>query len=405
MSTNVKISLDTRRAKKDGSYPLILRLSHNRKTIPISLGYSIPENDWDEKRGKVKKSYNGTTNIARLNNHIQKEKAKALDVITQLQDSNELQKRTIKNIKDRILNKSSNYTFIKFTEEIINELEGSGRHSYASSMNDMLRAVRKVSKEVDFTFEQLNYKYLKEFEAYHRNKGNSTNSIGVYMRNIRVIFNRAIKEGHAKRDWYPFNDFSIKKEKTKKRAVHKEVITSIQNVDLPKGQRIWHARNYFLFSFYAMGINFIDIAYLKPSNIINDRLEYKRHKTNKSFSVKITKLMMEILNEYLPDKKLDDYIFPIIIRKEDSYTEYRDISNKRRVYNIMLHKISKECNLEVNLTSYVSRHSWATIGKKSGVPIAVISEGLGHSDLRVTETYLDSFDKEVLDDYNEMITG
>ncbi len=405
MSTNIQISLDTRRAKKDGSFPLILRLSHNRKTIPISLGYSIKKDDWDIKNRKIKKSYTGVLNVTRLNNFLAKEKARALDIVTQLQDSNELNKLSVRQLKDRILNKSGNFTFFKFTKQIIDELHTSGRHSYASSMTDMLRAVKRVQNDIDLSFEQLNYKFLKDFETYYRNNGNGINSIGVYMRNIRAIYNRAIKEGHAKRNWYPFTDYSIKREKTRKRAVRKEVITDVMNLELPKSSRIWHAKNYFLFSFFAMGINFIDIAFLKPSNLVNGRLEYKRHKTNKSFSIKITEPMKEILNYYLTGKNPDDYIFPIIKRRGDSRLEYLDITSKRRVYNRMLREISQKCELETNLTSYVSRHSWATIAKRSGIPTAVISEGLGHSDTQITEVYLDSFDKEVLDDYNEMITG
>ena len=405
MSTSVKITLDTRREKKDKTYPIILRLSHNRKTIPISLGYSVPEKYWDVSDGKVKKSYTGISNVTRLNNLLQKRKANALDVITQLLDSKEIDKLSVKELKERIINKSSKYTFYKYATAVIAELIKSGRHGYARSMNDMLASVKNANDETDFSFEQLNYNFIKKFESYHRSRGNSINSIGVYLRNIRAVFNRAIKEGHAKPEWYPFRDYSIKREKTKKRAVSMDVITKIRNLDLPVGQRIWHARNYFLFSFYAMGINFIDIARLRPSNIVNGRLEYKRNKTNKSFSIKLTEHIKQILDDYLSGNKDDGYIFPIIKRKENQELEYSDIINNRKVYNSMLKKISEKCELGINLTSYVSRHSWATIGKKGGVPIAVISEGLGHSDLSVTETYLDSFDKEVLDDYNEMITN
>ncbi len=404
MATNVKISLDKRRSKKDETYPIILRISHLRSTISIPTGYYVREKDWDEKGAKIKNSYKGVSSVTRLNNLIRKQQVKALDIITQLQDSVELNKLTAKQIKERIVNKDSQYTFYKFTDMVIQEFKESKRFSYASSIKDMLNAVKRFKNDVDFKFEQLDYSFLKSFEAQHRNKGNSINSLGVYMRNIRVIYNRAIKEGHVKRDFYPFKDYSIKREKTKKRAVTRDFIKSIEDLELTEGTRIWHARNYFLFSFYAMGINFIDMAFLRPNNFSNGRLEYKRHKTNKAYSIEITQQMNGILSHYLEGKNHDEYIFPIITRVGDSVLEFRDIAQRRRVYNKKLKEIGEMIGMETPLTSYVARHSWATIAKRKGVPVAVISEGMGHEDVKTTQIYLDSFNKDVLDDYNKLIT-
>jgi len=405
MATTVKISLDKRRSRKDKTYPLVMRITHNsRSTISIALGYYVLENDWDDKFSRIKNSYQGTENVGRLNNYFRKQQTKAIDIVTQLQDSGEILRMTVKQIKERIENKSSKFTFYKYTEKVIEEFKEANRVSYASSMKDMLRAVKRFKRDADIKFEQIDYTFLKGFETFHLSKGNSINSLGVYMRNLRAIYNRAIKEGNVKREFYPFDNYSIKREKTKKRAVRKEVIQKIEAVELPVGQRVWHAKNYFLFSFYGMGMNFIDMSFLKISNITNGRLEYKRNKTNKVYNMLITERMWEILDQYIDDKGDDDYIFPIIKKAGNPAQLYKEMEDKRRVYNKKLKEIAKLCNIEENLTSYVSRHSWATIGKRAGVPIAVISEGLGHSNLEITEVYLDSFDKEVLDDYNKLIT-
>lgn len=405
MATTVKVSLDKRRSKKDKTYPLVMRITHNSKsTISIALGYYVLENDWDDKFSRIKNSYQGTENVGRLNNYFRKQQTKAIDIVTQLQDTGEILRMTVKQIKERIENKSSKFTFYKYTDKVIEEFKEANRVSYASSMKDMLRAVKRFKKDADIKFEQIDYTFLKGFETFHLSKGNSINSLGVYMRNLRAIYNRAIKEGNVKREFYPFDNYSIKREKTKKRAVRKEVIQKIEAVELPVGQRVWHAKNYFLFSFYSMGMNFIDMAFLKISNITNGRLEYKRNKTKKIYNMLITERMWEILDQYIDDKGDDDYIFPIIKKNGNPTQLYREMEDKRRVYNKKLKEIAERCKIEENLTSYVSRHSWATIGKRAGVPIAVISEGLGHSNLEITEVYLDCFDKEVLDDYNKLIT-
>lgn len=405
INTSIKISLDTRREKKDGSYPIILRLAHGRNTIPISLGYSVPENDWDDSSGKIKKTYKGTSNVTRLNNLIQKRKASALDIITQLQDSGEIQFLSIKELKNRIVSESSKTTFYKYTEAFIEELEDAGRFGYAQSVKSTMNAVKRFRNEKDLTFEEFNNKVLLQFDNYCRKNDLAVNSIAVYMKTIKVIFNRAIKEGVVKRDFYPFSGYKIKVSKTRKRAVRRDVIKLIEELELPENSKLWHARNYFLFSFYTMGMNFADMAYLKMENLNDGRINYTRQKTRKKYSIKINDSIQEILNRYINEKAPEDYVFPIIIRAGIKNLEYKDVAEKRRRYNQYLKDISKLIEIETNLTSYVARHSWATIAKHKGVPIAAISEGMGHEDVKTTEVYLDSFDKDVLDDYNELVTN
>lgn len=404
INTSIKISLDTRREKKDGSYPIILRLAHGRNTIPISLGYSVPVNDWDDSSGKVKKTYKGISNLTRLNNRIQKKKAEALDIITQLQDSGEIEFLSIKEVKNRIVSESSKTTFYKYTEAFVEELKDAGRYGYAQSVKSTMNAVKRFRNEKDLTFEEFNNKVLLQFDNYCRKNDLAVNSIAVYMKTIKVVFNRAIKEGVVKRDFYPFSGYKIKVSKTRKRAVRRDVIKLIEELELPENSKLWHARNYFLFSFYTMGMNFADMAYLKMENLNDGRINYTRQKTRKKYSIKINDSIQEILSRYIDEKAPEDYVFPIIIRAGIKNLEYKDVAEKRRRYNQYLKDIAKLIEIETNLTSYVARHSWATIAKHKGVPIAAISEGMGHEDVKTTEVYLDSFDKEVLDDYNEIIT-
>ncbi len=405
MASNVKIILDKRRQKRNKTYPLVLRIFHNRKSTSISLGYSLYESDWDEEKCKILKSFKGVSNLSRLNNWILKQKVNALDIINKLQDSGEIKRLSINDLKARIANNRSEATFFIFTDEIIQELISAKRLGYAQSIRSVLRIVKKYRKDKDFSFDELTYQFLVNFESYCRGKGNKTNSLAVYMKTIKMIFNRAIKAGVVEREAYPFINYTIRTTKTRKRAVHDEVIRKIEKLNIPEGTRLWHSKNYFLFSFYCMGINFVDLARLKISNLLDGRIEYVRQKTKKDYSIKVTLQIQKILDIYIDKKSEDDYIFPIVTRIGDPVLEFKDIAEKRRINNKKLKIIGEMIGMETPLTSYVARHSWATIAKRKGVPVTVISEGMGHEDVKTTQIYLDSFDKKVLDDFNEMITG
>ncbi len=403
MAIIAKIILDQRRSKRNETYPLYLRIWFKRSNISIPLGYNIKEEDWDEIHEEVKKSSTVVNNLTRLNNYLAKQKTNAYDVITQLQDSGDIDGLSISELKERIINKNKSISFYAYTEGIIHDLKKAGKIGNALAYQSCLNAIKKFQNEVDLDFNQINYKFLKRYETYFLAKGNSLNGLSFVLRTLRAIYNRAIKEGYANRDTYPFKHYKIKKESTRKRAIRIEDIHAVRDKSITKGSDLWHARNFYLASFYLMGISFFDLAKLKITNIVGDRIEFRRQKTGKLHSIKISPRLQEILDHYLKDKDESDYIFPIIQRTEDAELEYKDIRNQTKLYNKNLKDIANLCDLEINLTGYTSRHSWATIAKRKGVPTAIISEGLGHTSEQTTQIYLDSFDKEVMDEYNESI--
>lgn len=405
MASNVKIILDKRRQKSDLTYPLILRFIHNRKSVGLPLGYSVKESEWDEEKCMIFKSYKGVSNVTRLNNWIHKQKVNSMDIINKLQDTGEIQRLSINEIKARLVSNKSEVTFFDFTEDIINEMVDANRLGYAQSIKSVLTLVKKYRKQKDLILEEMTYQFLMNFDNYCRGNGNTTNSIAVYMKTIKMIYNRAIKSGIVKKESYPFTNYTIRTTKTRKRAISGDVIAQIETLDIEEGSRLWNSKNYFLFSFYMMGINFADMARLKGSSIVDGRIEYVRQKTKKDYSIKVTPQIQRILDIYIQGKAEDDYIFPIITRIGNPLLEFKDIAEKRRINNKKLKVIGEMIGMDTPLTSYVARHSWATIAKRKGVPVAVISEGMGHEDVKTTQIYLDSFEKGVLDDYNEMITG
>jgi len=402
-STTVSIVL-RQHEKPDKTRSLNLRITHNRKIAYIALNTFVSEDEWLPKEQEIHKKCKRYENISRVNDYLLRQKLQAKSKINDLYDAGNAEYLSVTDIKKAILDQGEVHSFETFTKQIIKEMKAANRHGNASIYETTMNFVIKNNDGKDLMFQKINYQYLKQLETTHLAAGNAINSLSVYMRTLRAIFNRAIKENIAKKDWYPFDKYSIKNTKTKKRAISKEDIKKIEDYNPEDGSQRFHARNYFLFSFYMIGLNFADIAFIKPSNIINGRLEYTRKKTNKNYSLALFDKPQKILDHYKKGKKKDEYIFPIIKREDPEWIR-KDIKNGLKTFNKYLRKIADELEIEGEMSSYVARHSWATIGKFLNVPIQVISEGLGHDSIQTTQIYLDSFDKNVIDDASLLITG
>jgi len=228
------------------------------------------------------------------------------------------------------------------------------------------------------------------------------NGLSVYMRTMRAIFNRAVKAGVAEKDAYPFDNYSIKSKPTKKRAIGPDAIQKIVELKYDKGDILFETRNIFLLSFYLMGAPYVDLAHLKVKNIIDGRVQYKRQKTGKFHDIKITENLKPILDIFTEGKMPDEYILPVIKRTELA-EQYKDIMWARKRYNKRLKDLAEAAGIKENLTSYVSRHSFASIANNMAVPLTAISEMLGHQKISTTQVYLAGLQKEIIDDYNERI--
>ncbi|WP_142784680.1 tyrosine-type recombinase/integrase [Changchengzhania lutea] len=402
MNTNIKLSLDTRRKKKDNTFPIILRLSHFRKTTSIRLGVSVQLNFWDESGEKIKKPYSDSMTVKKLNNKLLKAKVRAINIIDQLNEKEELNYLSISQIKNKITKKVTVNSFFEYSNSIIEDLKKVERYGNANSYYAITKILKKFNNENDLKFNEVNYEFLKKFEQFHYSRGNSTNGLAVYMKTIRAIYNKAIKSGLVSKESYPFVNYKIKTTPTEKRALDINSIKSIMLLKLDKSDNLFHFRNYFLASYMLYGVSFIDMAFLKLENIIDNRIKFFRSKTSKPYDIKITAPLKEILDFYTKDKEKSDFIFPII--KRDTYElQYKDVLWARKVYNKGLKQIAEKCNIEQRVTSYVSRHSFATQAMLQDVPLLAISAMLGHNRLTTTQIYLKSLPSEVLDDYNKKL--
>lgn len=429
-STSIKVSLDTRRSKADGTYPLILRLTHNRKTTSIKTGIYLKQEDWDEKALEVKKSYKGVTNVKRLNNEIQKKKAEALDNILKMEGKAKQISLSVIDVKQQIDPSSLSQSFYDFGEKLVKELIITERIGSARSYEGVINVLKTFNKGKpfeknlggntkatnklkfaakfknvhyrDLKFEEINYNFLTKFENYHIGSGNELNGLAVYMRTIRSIYNQGIKAGAVDKALYPFSDYKIKIEPTKKRALESTYLTKIISLELQKEHPCFDARNYFVASYMMYGMNFADMAHLQKTDIMNERIQYRRRKTSKLYDIKIADNLKSIVSYYMQQNPSSKYVFPII-KREGAVLQERDIQSARKLFNKNLKDVAEQCGIEQNLTSYVSRHSFATQAMMQNVPVTAISAMLGHSSLKTTEIYLKSLPNNILDDYNNQI--
>jgi integrase len=325
---------------------------------------------------------------------------------------NRKKKFTLSDVEKEFRNKPVESSFFAYVDQIVASLEKSNKKGNANAYRYCLNSVKDFRKKKDFRLDELDYNFIRKYQQYLEgkdiivNKGkeneyrkkHSVNGISYYLRTLRAICNLAIKDGLIESSEYPFKNITIKSQKTRKRAVNKDIIKMVEDLEVPENLQLW--KDIFMFSFYNRGMNFVDVAFLKVKNIENGRLNYTRQKTGQQFSIKVTDKAMAIILGYNDLKNPESYIFPIIYRKGKEYLDYK---NAMRLMNKKLKKISNLLKLDVPLTTYVSRHSWATIAKRSGIATAVISEGLGHESEETTQVYLDSFENDVLDDANELI--
>lgn len=402
MGFTTKLLLNTTRKKNDGTYPIILRVTYYRKTLKIPLGHCVQESDWDDKKQQVKNTSKVSSSIVRLNNILKNEQALIYDKVAEVDISGSLKDLTPKELKLILYPpEKSESNIYDYIDSLIEEKLQSQKKSSALAYRGVKRKLQDLYGERLKSFDQVNYSLLKKVESEHLGKGGSYGGLGVYMRTFRAICNRAIKDKILSADLYPFKEYKIKTGDTQRRALSEKDFESFRNAVF-KNAPLCFAQDLFMASFFMRGMNFIDIAYLTKENIEGDfeRIRYQRNKTGKFFSIKISDPLRQLLNKYASKK--ERFLFPILDFGVPESGYYERIRNSRMRVNKSLKEIAKNLSLQP-FTIYAARHTYATMGKRKGVPTAVIQESLGHQTETITQTYLNSFDNSVIDDYDELI--
>ncbi|MCF1420844.1 site-specific integrase [Mangrovimonas futianensis] len=393
--SSIKILLRNK-PNKQGLYPVILKIIKDRKVKIISLGLECQLNEWDEENFCFKKNHK---NSIQRNRILLKLKDRALQIIDDYRiDGVDY---SLKQFEQKFRGKStSNSRVFDFWEEQIEDKMLTGRTGSAKVGKDTLRTLSQYYKKSDLEFKDITPYFLNKFETYLRKRGYSDGGLGVRMRELRALFNKAIENGIVEEKYYPFKKYKVSKFKSGnvKRALTREQVKKIENLDISNHPHLLNAKNYFLFSYYTRGMNFYDMMFLKWSNINNDRILYKRSKTKGHFSIKIIEPIREILAFYKAQNRPTDYVFPILLNNK--MTPQQIENRKHKIlsrYNRRLSQMAKILEIETNISSYTARHSFATNLKYGGISTDVISELLGHRDVKITQSYLKDFEDDILD--------
>lgn len=397
---NAKIILDTRRAKSDGSFNVVIRITHFKKVYTINSGVSVMEKFWNEKNSEVTRFH---PNSKLLNLKVSKDFFSIQKAILKLEDDFCIE--DLRNLIDGKSKKKEVTTFKSFADELISQMMQTSKTGnalvYQTAVN---RLVAYCGKDISFV--DINFTLLDQFKHHLLISGLKLNSISNYFRSIRAIYNKAIKLKVIDRSYYPFYDISIKGEKTIKRALLEDDIYKLEHILLKRETpptesytAVWKSLNYFLLSYYLIGMSFTDLAYLKPENIEEGRVVFRRRKTHKYYNVKIFPKAEKILLKLASNNR--NYLLSILPEgtPEDSIESKKIIKQWIKTTNKYLKRLSKEAEINREITTYVARHTFATTAKRLGFSNELIAEAMGHEyGNKITNIYLDNFDGSVIDD-------
>ena len=387
------------RPLRDNTYPLMLRLTQHRKRKYIFFGVSVLEKDWDFKKNQPKKSCPDREAIIKLiSDKVSAYNSLIMDLTARQQEF------TVSSLIQTLENRRKVQTVGEMYDYLIDEFRKTAHLGTMSVYRQSKSSLTKFNRTLDIPFSDIDCQWLERYEKWLKGRNIKDTTVSILFRTLRSVFNRALSMKLIKQDIYPFNDFKVSKfdVRTKKRAVTKEDVKKIMSLDL-SGERHYMqlARDIFMFSYFGAGINFSDIALLRYCDISDGRVRYIRKKTGKEISFPLSDAGKEIIRRYSrPDATSEDYIFPILDRK----IHRTEMQRKNRIHKVIgkvnpcLTEIGRMAGLETHLTTYVARHTFATVLKRSGVNIAIISESMGHSDIATTQIYLDSFENSQIDE-------
>lgn len=284
------------------------------------------------------------------------------------------------------------------------QLRQSGQEGTATAYTTTLHSFMRFRRGRDIPLSSVTSDLITRYEAWLNQSGIIKNTRSFYLRNLRAVYNRAVGQGLTPQR-FPFQHAYTRIDKTTKRAVPQQVIRQLQQLDLTQRPALAFARDLFLFSFYTRGMSFVDMAYLTTANLHQGYLVYQRHKTHQQLTIRWEPCMQEIVtrlsrHHHPPSGGDPPYLLPIIRQSGNQRLQYK---NSQRLVNHHLKTLSTMLSLPHTLTMYVARHSWASIAKSMNVPLAVISEAMGHDNPSTTLIYLASLDNSIIDKANKKI--
>lgn len=382
--------------EKEGS--IYYQIIHERAVKHIQTEYHIYAHEWNPKRAII--TFDGDSNRISLINSLRERVRWDVERINRIIFL--LDKKGMNYTVDDIVTDFKNYekecSLFNFMERIIIRLKQTGKIRTSETYTSTLNSFKSFRKGEDIMLDAITSELMEDYQLYLQGRGAIPNTTSFYMRILRAVYQRAVDDELIEQH-NPFRRVYTGVDKTVKRALPLAVIKAIRTLDLCLSPPLDFARDMFMMSFYLRGMSFIDMAFLRKSDLINGQIIYRRRKTNQLLTIAWTKEMQILLDKY-PENPTE-YLLPIITSTTgNERSRYRSVG-----YNInrSLKKIAEKVGVSIPLTLYCARHSWASAAKAKGIPLSVISEGMGHDSETTTQIYLASLDTSAVDQANSII--
>lgn len=363
----------------------------------VRTDFRIMEDEWDESSASVFVTAGARCEYLMLVQYgIQKDIRRLEDIAHKMEQR--AQECTAMEVVKTFLRQTRGRMLGSFMREVISMLKGMGKIRTSETYESALRSFMTFKKGKDVWIEHIDSDMMAMYEAHLMERGVTKNTSSFYMRILRAVYNRAVEKGMTMQRM-PFRHVYTGVDKTVKRALGMKEIRKLKAVEIASRPALAFARDMFLFSFYTRGMSFVDMAYLMKENLKDGVLIYTRRKTKQMMTVKWERCMQEIVERW--GKVNSPYMLPIVRWKNvDARRQYKNVQCN---VNSNLKKVAAMAGIHMPLTMYVARHSWASIARGRNVPLAVISEGMGHDSEHTTRIYLASLDNAAIDRANAMI--
>ena len=399
---------------------LYFQIIHNRVVRQLNTDYKVFAEEWDAESESVIVSGNRSNLLLGIQERLAWDVVRLEKVVRSLEtERRRFTTDDVITMFHKLTKESSLFTFM---HGVIAQLKQLSKIRTSETYTATLNSFMTFRDEQDVPLDGVSSDMMLMYEAYLKARGVRMNTISFYLRNLRAVYNRAVEKGLTPQN-NPFRHVYTGVDKTVKRAIPIKDIKALKELDLSMKPSLDFARDMFMFSFYTRGMSFVDMAYLKKTDLQNGILTYRRRKTGQELTIKWEKCMAEILAKY-PENKTD-FLLPIIkeqgngrnseshqaclngrvVTDEGKANERRQYDNALHLVNYRLKELSTMLKLQRPLTMYVARHSWASAAKAKNVPLSVISEGMGHDSEATTQIYLASLETSVVDKANKMILG
>lgn len=393
-SIKIKFRPSTVDGKEGGIY---FQIIHNRVVRQLNTEYKVFAEEWNAESESIVIKGSRSNFLLGIQERLSWDATRLEKVVRTLET--ERRRFTADDVITMFHRQTKESSLFTFMHGVIAQLKQLGKIRTSETYTATLKSFMAFRENQDVPIDGISSDMMLLYEAHLKARDVSMNTISFYMRNLRAVYNRAVEKGLTPQN-KPFRHVYTGVDKTIKRAIPIKEIKALKELDLSLKPSLDFARDMFMFSFYTRGMSFIDMAYLKKSDLQNGILAYRRRKTGQQLSIKWEKCMEDIVSKYPQNQT--DYLLPII---KETVDERRQYDNALHLVNYHLKDLSSMLKLQRPLTMYVARHSWASAAKAKNIPLSVISEGMGHDSEATTQIYLASLETSVVDKANKMILG